>query len=110
MYNFLDRYQIPKLNQDQIHHVNSSISPKEIETDPCAILDTISAEGPKVPRGLSMLKVSYHTQDLEITGEWNGNIGSKKPRGFCPSRNRDKGHLPDQRLGFVLVGATPVPT
>jgi hypothetical protein len=28
---FLDRYQVPKLNQDQIKDLNSSISPKEIE-------------------------------------------------------------------------------
>ena len=28
---FLDRYQVPKLNQDQINDLNSSISPKEIE-------------------------------------------------------------------------------
>jgi hypothetical protein len=29
--NFLDRYQVPKLNQDQINNLNSPISPKEIE-------------------------------------------------------------------------------
>jgi hypothetical protein len=29
---FLDRYQVPKLNQDQINDLNSPISPKEIET------------------------------------------------------------------------------
>jgi hypothetical protein len=29
--NFLDRYQVPKLNQNQINHLNSSISPKEIK-------------------------------------------------------------------------------
>jgi hypothetical protein len=28
---FLDRYPIPKLNQDQINHQNSPITPKEIE-------------------------------------------------------------------------------
>jgi hypothetical protein len=28
---FLDRYQIPKLNQDHINDLNSPISPKEIE-------------------------------------------------------------------------------
>jgi hypothetical protein len=28
---FLDRYQVPKLNQDQINHINSPITPKEIE-------------------------------------------------------------------------------
>jgi hypothetical protein len=32
MNNFLDRYQVPKLNQDQIKDLNSCISPKEIET------------------------------------------------------------------------------
>ena len=31
MDNFLDRYQIPKLNQDQINHLNCPITPKEIE-------------------------------------------------------------------------------
>ena len=28
---FLDRYQTPKLNQDQINHLNGPIAPKEIE-------------------------------------------------------------------------------
>jgi hypothetical protein len=28
---FLDRYKVPKLNQDQINNLNSPISPKEIE-------------------------------------------------------------------------------
>jgi hypothetical protein len=28
---FLDRYQVAKLNQDQINDLNSPISPKEIE-------------------------------------------------------------------------------
>jgi len=31
MDNFLDRYQVPKINQDQINDLNSPISPKEIE-------------------------------------------------------------------------------
>jgi hypothetical protein len=31
MDNFLERYQVPKLNQDQINDLNSPISPKEIE-------------------------------------------------------------------------------
>jgi hypothetical protein len=30
---FLDRYQIPKLNQDQVSHLNHPISPKEIEAE-----------------------------------------------------------------------------
>jgi hypothetical protein len=28
---FLDRYQVPKLNQEQINHLNSPIIPNEIE-------------------------------------------------------------------------------
>jgi hypothetical protein len=31
MDSFLDRYQVPKLNQDQINDLNSPISPKEIK-------------------------------------------------------------------------------
>ena len=31
MNKFLDRYQVPKLNQDQVNDLNSPISPKEIE-------------------------------------------------------------------------------
>jgi hypothetical protein len=31
MDNFLDRYSIPNLNQDQINHVKSPITPKEKE-------------------------------------------------------------------------------
>jgi hypothetical protein len=32
MDNFVDIYQVPKLNQDQINDLNSPVSPKEIET------------------------------------------------------------------------------
>jgi len=31
MDNFLDRYQVPKLNQEQINQLNNPITPKEIE-------------------------------------------------------------------------------
>jgi hypothetical protein len=31
MDNFLDRYHVPQLNQDQINDLNSPVSPKEIE-------------------------------------------------------------------------------
>ena len=41
---FLDRYEVPKLNQDQINDLNSPISPKEIE----AIIN--SSPPPKKPR------------------------------------------------------------
>jgi len=32
MDNFLYRYQVPQLNQEQINHLNNPITPKEIET------------------------------------------------------------------------------
>ena len=51
MDNFLDRYQIQKLNQDQVNDLNSPISPKEIEevinslpTKKCPRQDGFSAE------------------------------------------------------------------
>jgi hypothetical protein len=44
MDNFLDRYQVPKLNQDQIN-LNIPISPKEIETV-FDILPTRKSPGP----------------------------------------------------------------
>jgi hypothetical protein len=31
MEDFLDRYKMPNLNQDQINHLNSPITPKEVE-------------------------------------------------------------------------------
>jgi hypothetical protein len=43
MDNFLDRYQVPKLNQYHINDINSSISPKEIE----AVINSLPTK--KVP-------------------------------------------------------------
>ena len=42
--NFLDRYQIPKLNQGQINHLNSSITSKGIE----AVIKSLPTKGPDV--------------------------------------------------------------
>jgi len=51
MDNFLDRYQVPKLNKEQVNHLNNPITPKEIEPDirslstkTCQGLDGFSAE------------------------------------------------------------------
>jgi hypothetical protein len=44
MDNILERYQIPKLNQDQINHLNSPVTSKEREA---AILKAFQ---PKKPR------------------------------------------------------------
>jgi len=40
MDDFLDRYQVPKLNKDQINHINSPINPKEIE----AVIKSLSTK------------------------------------------------------------------
>ena len=42
----LDRYQILKLNQDQVNHLNNPITPKEIEAD-IKSLPTKKSPGPE---------------------------------------------------------------
>ena len=49
MDNFLDRYQVPKLNQDQINDINSPISPKEIE----AVINSLPTKKNPGPDGFS---------------------------------------------------------
>jgi hypothetical protein len=46
---FLDRYQVPKLNQDRINDLNSPISPKEIE----AVINSLPTKKSPGPDGLS---------------------------------------------------------
>jgi hypothetical protein len=52
MDNFLDRYQIPKLNQDQMYHPNSPITPKEIE----AVIKSLPTKKSPGPDGFSESK------------------------------------------------------
>jgi hypothetical protein len=49
MDNFLVRYQVPKLNQDQINDLNSPISPKEIK----AIIISLPTKNSAGPGGFS---------------------------------------------------------
>jgi hypothetical protein len=49
MEKFLDRYQVPKLNQDQVNDLNSPISPKEIE----AVINSLPAKKSPGPDGFS---------------------------------------------------------
>ena len=74
MDNFLERYQVPKLNQDQINHRNSSLTPKEIEAvikslptkkSPCP--DGFSAEFYQTFREdlISILSKLYHKMEME---------------------------------------------
>jgi hypothetical protein len=49
MDNFLDRYQVPNLNQDNINDLNSPISPKEIE----AVINSLPTKKCSGPDGFS---------------------------------------------------------
>jgi hypothetical protein len=49
------------------------------------------------------LSEPYHTQDLEIPGEWNATSAPKNPGGSCASRNRDKGNHPTSGWGSFLA-------
>jgi hypothetical protein len=49
MDNFLDRYQVPKLNQDQINDLNSLISSKETE----AVINSLPTKKIPGPDGFS---------------------------------------------------------
>jgi hypothetical protein len=46
---FLDRYQVPKLNQDQVNNLNNPISPKEIE----AVINSLPTKKSPGPEGFS---------------------------------------------------------
>lgn len=49
MDNFLDRYKVPKLNQEQINHLNDPITPKEIE----AVTKSLPTKKGPGPNGFS---------------------------------------------------------
>ena len=49
MDDFLNRYQLSKLNQDQINYLNSPITPKEIE----AVIKSLPSKNSPGPDGFS---------------------------------------------------------
>jgi hypothetical protein len=57
---FLDRYQVPKLNQGQINDINSSISPKEIE----AVINSLPTKTCLGPDGFSAEFYQNFKEDL----------------------------------------------
>ena len=59
MENFLDRYQIPKLNLDHLDHLNGPITPKVIEV----VIDSLPTKKRTGPDGFSaeFLKPSKKT-------------------------------------------------
>ena len=60
---FLDRYQVPKLKQDQINDLNSPISPKEIE----AVINSLPNKKRPGPDGFSTEFYQTFKDDLITT-------------------------------------------
>jgi hypothetical protein len=57
---FLDRYQVPRLNQDQINDLNSPISPKEI----AIVINSLPTKNGPEPDGFSAEFYQTFKEDL----------------------------------------------
>jgi hypothetical protein len=71
---FLDKYKVPKLNQDQINGLNSPISPKEIE----ALINSLLTQ--KKPRNRWIL--------CRVLSDLQGRPNSSSPQTIPQNRNR----------------------
>ena len=60
MNNFLDRYQLPKLNQDQINDLNNPFYPKEIES----VINSLPNKKSTEPDGFSAEFYQTFKEDL----------------------------------------------
>ena len=65
MDNFLDKYHLPKLNQDQINKLNRPITAKKVETD-IKRLPTKKRPGPDGFRILQYFQRRTNTNTLQI--------------------------------------------
>jgi hypothetical protein len=65
---FLDRYQVPKLNQDQVNDLNSPLSPKEID----AVINSLPTK--KSPRQDGFSAEFYQTFKVLIQFSTNYSI------------------------------------
>ena len=77
MDNFLDRYQVPKLIQDQINHLKCSIIPKEVEAITKTLpTTTITAEDQMclVQNPIRSLKKTKYQFKLFHTRETGGTL------------------------------------
>jgi hypothetical protein len=57
---FLDRYQVPKLNQDQVNDLNNPMSPKEVE----AVINSHSTKNSPGSDGFSAEFYQTFKEDL----------------------------------------------
>jgi hypothetical protein len=58
---FLDRYQVTKLNQDQVNDLNSPVSPKEIE----AVINSLPTKKSPGPDGFNAEFYQTFKEDLD---------------------------------------------
>ena len=69
MNHFLDRYQIPKLNQDQINHLNCPITPKEIEAVINSSQTTTTTTSPGPGKFSADLQRRHNTNTLQTISQ-----------------------------------------
>jgi hypothetical protein len=70
MDNFLDRYQVAKLNQDKLNYLNSPITPKEIEI----VINSLQTKKKPGPDGF---RAEFYLTFKEDLFEYSSNYSTK---------------------------------